>query len=505
MELDSPAAAEPAEAVDAPALDAAKPRVGLNIVSLMVTLALAALDNNIVNTALPRMAITLGGLDRLPWVISAFMLSSTVTMPLYGKLSDIYGRRTLFTVAIGIFVGGSILCSVAQTMDQLIAFRCIQGAGAGGLIPLVMTAVGDIVTPRQRGMYQGFFSAVFAVCNLGGPVLGGILTDTLGWRSIFYVNVPIGAIALLMLRANLPVTERRAHAVDFLGAILVAMATVPFMGGLSRLAGDTTLPWLTPTLFVAAAGAALTLYLWERRFPEPVVAVNLFGDKVYRRCVLVTILIGLGFFGTIVFIPLYLQQARGLAPATSGLMITPLILANICSAILSGRYVSKTGSYKRCLVAGMGCVALGLGLLSVVLSHNASLWVMGVTLAMIGVGGGLGMPQLTMATQNTVKRSDLGAATSTLQFFNSLAGSSGVALSGSMLSFGVLAAASQKLGPGAKAMLHGGTAHLSPPIKAIITEAYGGAIGRACLLSAVICACAFVASIFVPDVMLKDK
>jgi EmrB/QacA subfamily drug resistance transporter len=502
MTVDSPVAAlTPDKAPTAQT----RPHLGLNIVSLMVTLALAALDNNIVNTALPRMAISLGGLDRLPWVISAFMLSSTVTMPLYGKLSDIYGRRTLFTVAIGVFVAGSVLCSLAGTMNQLIVFRCIQGAGAGGLIPLVMTAVGDIVTPRQRGMYQGFFTGVFAICNLGGPVLGGLLTDAFGWRSIFYVNVPVGAVALLMLRAYLPRSERKAHAVDFLGAILVAVATVPFMIGLSRVAGETAHPLLTPALFAAAVFGGLALYGWERRFSEPVVAVNLFGDKTYRRCVLVTILVGLGFFGTIVFIPLYLQQARGLAPAASGLMITPLIIANICTAITIGRHVSRTGRYKHAMVGGMGCIALGLGLLSQVLSHNGSLWLVGATLAMIGVGGGMGMPQLTLATQNTVKRSDLGAATSTLQFFNSLAGSSGVALSGSMISFGALTAASSKLGPKAAAILHGQTGHPPPAIQAIITDAYGGAIGRACLVSAVICAAAFVAALFVPDVMLEDR
>jgi MFS family permease len=258
-------------------------------------------------------------------------------------------------------------------------------------------------------------------------------------------------------------------------------------------------------LFAGAVCAGGALYVWEKRFSEPVVAVNLFASATYWRCTVVAVLIGLGFFGTIVFIPLYLQEARGLSPAVSGLMITPLLIGNITASVLTGRWVSKTGRYKFALSSGMGLVAVGLGLLSVVLSHNGPLWAVCATLAAVGCGGGMGMPQLTIAAQNTTERRDLGAATSTLQFFNSLAGSSGVALSGSMLSVGVLAATTSKLGPKAALLLHGQSGHVAPAVQAVISDAYGVAIGRACLLSAAICASAFVASLFVPDVMLEDR
>jgi len=466
----------PSTPILVPRLVPEPPRTALILGSLMVVMALAALDNNIVNTALPTIAATLGGLDHLSWIVTAFMLASTVTMPLYGKLSDMHGRRPMFTIAILIFLLGSVLCGLAQTMGQLILFRMIQGIGAGGLVPLVMATIGDIVAPRERGRFQGLFIAVFGAAGLAGPVLGGLLTEMFGWRAIFYVNLPIGALALLLLRAYLPASVRRRHAIDYGGATLVLASAAPLLLALSW--GGRTIAWLSPTMvamLAIAMTAAAWLYRHEQRSAEPVIAVHLFPNPVYRRVLIVLSGIGLGFFGSMVFLPLFLQQARGLSPAQSGLMILPLIAGNVLAAIVGGRIVSRVGRYRLPLVAGMAMVTTGLLLLALLIHSDAGLLPIGAMLFFTGMGGGLGIPQLTVAAQNVVEPRDMGTATATLQFFNALAGSSGVALAGAIL-----------------------TARLAG-------SGYSGAIGAVCLVGALICGAAFLVSLTIPDLELRGR
>jgi EmrB/QacA subfamily drug resistance transporter len=400
---------------------------------LVLGMFLAALDQTIVSTALPTITGELGGLSHLSWVVTAYLLAATIATPLYGKLGDLYGRKRLFQIAIGVFLGGSVLCGVAQSMNQLIAFRALQGLGGGGLMVLVQAIMAEVVSPRERGRYQGYFGAVFGASVVIGPLLGGFLTDQVSWRWVFYVNVPIGIIALLVTAVVLPTSARRGNPkIDYAGtAILAAMVTCIV---LFTTWGGTQYPWSSPTIVSLGIGAVallVVLLMVEARVQEPLVPIHLFKTRTFNISSAVSFIIGVAMFGTISFLPLFLQVVNGASATNSGLLLLPLMLGLLTAAMASGQVISRTGHYKVFPIVGCGLAALALLLLSTMGAHTAQQTVT-VYMVILGAGIGLTMQTMILAVQNAVQMSELGVATSSVNFFRSMGGSVGVALFGAL-------------------------------------------------------------------------
>ena len=419
----------------APPIGVKGQKLWLVFAGLMLALVLAALDQNIVATALPRIVSDLGGLGHLSWVVTAFMVASTMTTPLYGKLSDMFGRKPAFFASITIFLAGSMLCGLSGNMTQLILFRAVQGLGAGGLITLSQTVISDLVSPRERGRYQGLFAGVFATCSVAGPLLGGLITDALSWHWIFYVNLPVGAAAMVLIGIGLQHRPNRVvHRVDYLGALLLSLTTC--CGLLALSWGGNTYPWASPEVLGLAAVAATSLgvlVLNERRAAEPLLPPRLFGSRIFVLSVLVIGLAAMGLFAAAVFLPLYFQLVQGARPTSAGLLIAPMMGGVIVASVAGGRLVSHTGRYKRLVAAGLLAASLGFATLAWSARTGGGVAVAEVTLVVLGLGIGVSFPNLTTAIQNAVERPDLGAATATAAFFRSLGGAVGVALSGAIL------------------------------------------------------------------------
>jgi EmrB/QacA subfamily drug resistance transporter len=404
------------------------------VVALMLAMLLAALDQTIVSTALPRIAQDLNGLSKLSWVVTAYLITSAVVTPLYGKISDQLGRKKVFQTAIIIFLIGSALCGVAQSMDQLIAFRALQGIGAGGLMALVFAIIGDIIPPRQRGRYQGYFGSVFAVASIAGPLLGGLFTDHLSWRWIFYINLPIGILALSAIgaRLHLPV-KKTEHRIDFLGAGLLGIAIILVM--LITVLGGATYPWMSAPIYEMAVGAIVFIALFiaqEKHAPEPVISLNLFKNDIFRVSSALALLSGAVMFGAIVFLPEYQQVVRGYSATKSGLLLLPLVGGMLVSMITSGRLVTKMGKYRLFPIIGTAVTTLGIWLFSHI-SLTTSQGALTVWMIVLGLGMGLYMQIMTLAVQNSVERKDMGTATSVVTFFRSMGQSFGTAIFGAIL------------------------------------------------------------------------
>ena len=398
-----------------------------------LAMLMAAMDQTIVATALPTMAHDLGSLDDLPWVVTAYLLASTSTTPIYGKLSDLYGRKRILQIAIFLFLIGSVLCAAAQTMGQLIAFRAIQGLGGGGLMALAFTIIGDVVAPRERGRYQGYIGGIFALASVAGPLLGGIFTEKLSWHWIFLINLPLGAAALAMTSRALGrlSTGRARPKIDFLGAALLMGTVTTLLFVVSR--GGVVVPWTSPAILgLSALGVALLVafLVHERRVEEPILPLHLFRHPVVAIANPVVAVSAMVLFAGIVFLPLRLQLVRGTSATASGLLLLPLVLGMVLGAGGGGRLIARTGRYKAVPLAGLALAAamyLVLGL-SPAVAEDA-LWST-LILVPLGIGLGLVMPVMTVAVQNAVDRRDLGAATASVGFFRSLGGSVGVALFG---------------------------------------------------------------------------
>jgi EmrB/QacA subfamily drug resistance transporter len=408
-------------------------RIWVVFTGLMLVMLLAALDSTIVATALPTIVGDLGGLQHIAWVTSAYLLAQTAVTPLYGKLGDLFGRKRILQTAVVMFLAGSALCGLSGTMTQLIAFRAVQGLGAGGLIVLTQAVIGDIVAPRERGRYQGIFGGVFGMASVAGPLLGGFIVEQASWHWVFYVNLPIGLVALVVLALTLPATQGRARPViDYLGAGL-------FAGGLSAIVlvtslGGTTWAWTSPQTLVTAALGAVALALFavvERRAAEPVLPPSLWRRPVFRVAAALSLIVGFALFGAVTFLPLYFQTVDAASPTESGLRLVPMMLGVLVTSIGSGQAISRLGRYKAFPVAGTAVMALGLFLLSR-LDAGTSTATASLYLLVLGLGMGLVMQVLVLAVQNAVPYSVLGAATSGVTLMRGIGGSIGTAVFGSI-------------------------------------------------------------------------
>jgi len=403
--------------------------------ALMLAILLAALDQTIVSTALPTIVGDLGGLSRLSWVVTAYILASTVATPLWGKLGDQYGRKRLFQGAIVIFLVGSALCGLAQDINMLIAFRALQGLGGGGLMVLAQAIVGDVVPPRDRGRYQGAFGAVFGVASVAGPLLGGFFVDNLGWRWVFYINLPIGVVALAVIAVTLPATSTRSHhTIDYVGTVLLGSAATCVV--LLTSWGGTTFPWGSGVIIGLGIGAvALTVGWWwsAHHAPEPVLAPRLFRNPVFRISSAIGFAAGFAMFGALSFLPLYLQVVRGVTPTISGVYLLPMVIGLLITSVTSGQLISRRGRYKVFPIIGTGLLTVALFLLSRLNEHTPTA-VMWLYFLLLGLALGLILQVLIIAVQNSADYADLGSATSGATFFRSIGGSFGVAIFGAVFS-----------------------------------------------------------------------
>ncbi|RBM18976.1 MDR family MFS transporter [Streptomyces sp. PT12] len=405
----------------------------LSLSALLLGMFLAALDQTIVATALPTIVSDLGGLDHLSWVVTAYLLASTAGTPLWGKLGDQYGRKKLFQMAIVIFLIGSALCGVAQNMPELIGFRFLQGLGGGGLIVLSMAIVGDLVPPRERGRYQGLFGAVFGATSVLGPLLGGLFVDHLSWRWVFYVNLPVGAVALAVIAAVLRIPARpRRHRIDYAGTFLVAAVA----GALVVIAslGGTTWNWdswqVVGLAVLAACGLAAFVRV-ERRAAEPVLPLTLFRIRTFTLCCAIAFVVGFAMFGGMTYLPTFLQVVHGISPTLSGVHLLPMVLGLLLASTGSGQLISRTGRWKIFPVLGTAVTAIGLFLLHN-LNENSGDLDMSLSFAVFGLGIGMVLQVLVLAVQNAVDYADLGVATSGVTFFRSIGAAFGVAVLGTV-------------------------------------------------------------------------
>lgn len=419
-----------------------KPKTALIMAGVMLTLMLASLDQTIVATAMPRIVQEFQGLSHLSWVFTAYMLASAVTVPIYGKLSDIFGRRNLILLAVVIFLIGSILSGMAQSMTQLIFFRGLQGIGGGAIMVNSFAIVGDLFPPAQRGKYQGLLGAVFGITSVAGPLLGGWLTDSFSWRWVFYVNIPVGLAALTVMAAALPKKISSAHevknrAIDYLGAVLITMTLVPLL--LALVWGGSEYSWGSVTIIGLLAGAAVSLglFIWrERKARDPILSLGLFRNKVFSVSMIAVFFSALGMFGSILFIPVFAQGVIGVSATNSGLILMPMSLSMVFASILSGQIVSRTGNYKILAILGMSVATVGMVLFSQV-DQNTTSGGLIMRMIIIGLGLGITMPIFTLAVQNAFSHARLGEVTAGTQLFRSVGGTVGGAVLGGVMNAGL--------------------------------------------------------------------
>ncbi|MDQ5820582.1 MAG: MFS transporter [Actinomycetota bacterium] len=411
---------------------------------LMVTLLLAALDQTIVATALPRIVSDLGGITQYSWVFTAYLLTSTITIPLYGKLGDVWGRKYLFVFAIVVFLIGSALCGLARGMTELVIFRAIQGIGAGGIFPLSLAVIGSIVPPRDRGRYQGLIGAVFAASSIAGPAIGGFIVDNTTWRWIFLVNLPVGGLALAVIAVTMPRrAPQKEHSIDWLGAAVLAAGTASLLMGLVWAGRDYA--WTSGHVVVALGLAALLLVVFalvERRAREPILPFDSLRNPIVASSVACVALIGMAMFGTISYVPLFVQGVIGTSATASGVVLTPMILGAVITSVLTGQLVSRTGRYRWNVVLGPIVLALGMWLLSG-MDADTTNGEAARNMVIAGIGLGSMMQVFVLSVQNAVPRRTIGSATALTQFSRQMGATLGVTVMGVIVNQGLPAEASQ--------------------------------------------------------------
>ncbi|HWH10948.1 MAG TPA: MFS transporter [Solirubrobacteraceae bacterium] len=479
---------------------------------LILVMLLASLDQTIVATALPTIVGDLGGLKDLSWVVTAYLLAQTVVTPLYGKLGDLYGRKVVLQAGLVIFLVGSALCGQAQSLTELIAFRAIQGLGGGGLMVSAQAAVGDVVPPSERGRYTGIFGAVFGVSSVAGPLLGGFLTDNLSWRWIFYVNLPLGIAAFVVLARTLPsVTQRVHHAIDYVGTAVLAAALSAIV--LMCTLGGNQYAWGSGVVIglgvVGVVGLAVFV-LVERRAAEPVVPLPLFRIGVFSVTSAVGLIVGFALFGAITYLPTFLQVVNGASATASGLELLPLMGGLLITSIGSGQLITRTGRYKPFPIAGTGLMVVGLFLLSTMDAQTTTVTA-SIFMVVLGLGLGLVMQVLVLAVQNAVDYSQLGVATSAATLFRSIGGSMGTAVLGSIFAGHLTSSLAAKLPPASAAKLGAGgqvnpaSLHrLAPALRTAYIGSFTDSLNVVFLVAAGIGAFAFVLTFFIKQVPLRE-
>ena len=488
--------------------DTQQQRVRVIFGALILVFLLASLDQTIVSTALPTIVGDFGGLQHLSWVVTAYLLASTVSGPLYGKFGDLYGRKVVLQTAIVIFLVGSALCGVSQNMAELIAFRALQGLGAGGLIVTAIAVIGDVIPPRDRGRYQGIFGGVFGASTIIGPLLGGFFVDNLSWRWIFYINLPIGAVAFIVIGAVFRVRPApKQHTVDYLGAALLA-------GGLSAIVlftslGGTTWAWgssqIVALIVIGVVAIAAFVYV-ESRVPEPILPLSLFRNRTFAVTSAVGFIVGLALFGAVTYLPLYLQIAKGVSPTRSGLQLTPLMLGLLVTSVVSGQLISRWGKYRIFPIIGTAVITVGMILLSR-LGVSTSLWMAALAMVVLGLGLGMVMQVLVLAVQNAVDYKFLGVATSGSTMFRSIGGSIGVSLFGAIFANRLHTELAHRFGQNVHlpvATAPAAIRALPPAVRNSYAHALTAALSPVFFVAALISSVAFVLALLLPDVPLRQ-
>ncbi|KQV05683.1 MULTISPECIES: MDR family MFS transporter [unclassified Kitasatospora] len=481
--------------------------------ALLLAMLLAALDQTIVSTALPTIVSDLGGMEHLSWVVTAYMLAATAATPLWGKLGDMYGRKRLFQASIVIFLVGSALCGLSQNMGELIAFRALQGLGGGGLMVLSQAIVGDLVAPRERGKYQGLFGAVFGVTSVLGPLLGGVFVDNLSWRWVFYINLPIGIVALVVIALVLHGSEvKRQHRIDYLGTFLIASVATCLV--LMTSLGGVTWPWGSWQIIgLGVLGVVLLGFfiVVERRAAEPVLPLKLFNSRTFSLVAVISFVVGFAMFGALTYLPTFLQVVMQVSPTMSGIHMLPMVLGMLFTSIGSGQIVARTGHYRAFPIAGTAVTAVGLLLLSR-LTENSSTTEMSIYFLVFGLGLGLVMQVLVLIVQNSVGYQDLGVATAGATFFRSIGASFGVSIFGTIFASGLNRRLAEDLAgvqlppgfqPDSIAQDPRSIGTLPPDTQAGIYHAYSESITQVFLYAVPVVLVAFVLSLFLREQKLR--
>jgi len=488
---------------------AGHPPIRLLFPALLLVMLLAALDQTIVSTALPTIVGELGGLNNLSWVVTAYLLSSTIVVPLYGKLGDLFGRKIVLQAAIGLFLAGSALCGIAQDMTQLIVLRALQGLGGGGLLVVTMAAIADVIPPAERGRYQGVFGGVFGLATVIGPLLGGFLVEHLTWRWIFYINLPLGIVALAVIGTVFkPHVRHVKHTIDYMGAAFLAGALTCII--LFTSEGGTILPWTSPQLWLTLCMGLVAICGFiheERSAVEPLMPLELFKQRTFVLSSLIGFIVGVSMFGAVTFLPLYLQVVKGATPTQAGMQMLPMMGGLFVMSMVTGRAIGKLGRYRMFPIAGTLLVSVAMLLLAR-LQLDTPTHVMYVYLGILGCGLGMVMQVLILAVQNTVDFRHVGVATSGATLFRSIGGSVGVAAFGAVFSNGLAARLNQlipadtelprALGPAA-------IRELPDALRADYLQAFAGALHTVYLSAACVVLLAFALAWFLKDHPLRKQ